>query len=759
MATPNKTVTTWDEHGNPVDASNSFHSSVGAWDENGKPIPTTLEIPDATAQAGEEQSARNKKTMAPAVRAATLDEKTPWYDRPAAGFKMAGERLSQKAEAAQEERLHHVAAGEEDTGPGAFYDLGARTLKTIGGLITPKSAGIAAGAVLAPEIVGPALVGHGLYTAGKHASGAYNELVGPGRLIPIGSGSTAPHPGEPGAETEATLGGLGEAAGGGAVAGGGFSSWGTKNPTLIGRGAGIVKQITGKARLSPVEASTVPAAAEFQPAFGVTPGEVLHHAAKEGIELTPGQGTQLPVSKMVQAIGERDLTGSKSLAEGIDKNAAAFMKSVTGFAERMDPQRLGTSDEAAGEAIRQGTETAKDVSHENASNAYKNLAKFDVDPSPIAKAWIKNRGALPTGIEDQILAQVPRDMKAHVAEIMDPSGTAPKLTSDQAINLRSLFLDLGRTMGADLPTRAQGVFKTMSKAADSALESDSRAAGVEKEWRGANAGWKEHIGKYGDKSSPLYRILDQADPKKITRDLMNRKSAADIEILKNEKLDPALEALRGRVVADIAKRKFTVDREGIGGYSDAFLKTLFGPEAAHELYIKGEIGRRFNFQMNPSGTSNVMIGESQIVHPTPSKIGLMAGSSRLSRPRPATDYLPEHVYRVRDQGAPQINPAAHSHATMTLEDAQRLAPSRGRLTGTPQEIQRIPLSRFSPRDYSMRQGPSGSNWIQFHRQLGAEDYLPLEAPGAPRRLSSIASAETGESQGRRRLPRVAGRTH
>lgn len=692
-----------------------------------------LEIPDAAAQA----HAAGEKPLRTAV--ANLDQTSgkAWGGGLAGAFHKGGEYLNRKAEESQAERLHHVGAGEEDTGPGAFQDLGARTMHTVGGLLEPKSIGIMAAGAVAPEIVGPALVAHGLYTAGSHAKGAVE--------------------GKP-EEVGAALGGLSEAAGGGAMTGAGVGSWGSKNPTPIGRGAGIVKQITGRARLSPVEASTVPAAAEFQPAYGVTPGEVLHHAAQEGIKLTPGQGTQLPVSKMVQAIGERDLTGSKELTEGIDRNAAAFMKSVTKFADQVDPKRLGTSDEAAGEAIKQATETAKDVSHENASNAYKTLAKFDVDPSPIAKAWIKNRGALPTGIEDMILSKVPRDMKAHVAEIMDPSGTAPKLTSEQAINLRSLFLDLGRTLGADLPTRAQGVFKTMSKAADSALESDSRAAGVEKEWRGANAGWKAHIEKYGEKSSPLYRILDQADPKKITRDLMNRKSAADVELLKNEKLDPALDALRSRVIADVAKRKFTVDREGLGGYSHAFLNTLFGPEGVRTLYIKSEIGRRFNFQMNPSGTSNVMIGESQIVHPTPSKIGLMAGSSRLSRPRTATDYLPEHVYRARDVGNPQINPAQHSHATMTLEDAQRLAPGRARLSG-PQEIQRIPLSRFGPHEYDVRQGPHGSNWIKFNRQLGSEDYLPLEAEGNPRRLSSVGAGAAGSAIERRKLPKPAGRAH
>src|SRR5882762_1664781 len=402
------------------------------------------------------------------------------------------------------------------------------------------------------------------------------------------------------------------------------------------------RRMMGK-RLTEEQAAAKPATAEFHPALGNTAREVLEHAQKEGIELTPGQATNMPLPRMIQAIGERSLFGSDKLAEGIDKNAGAFMKATRGFADRVDPKAMGLSEESAGEAIKQATETGKSVSHENASAGFKDVidahGKEIVDTSNISKKWQEARESLPMGAEEKILAEVPRNMAAHVEELLSPTGMKAQLPFEKAVALRSVFRELGES--DTLPTKSQGVFRQMMKATDMAMETAADKGNFTKEWREGNKGWKDYVEKYGDKQSPLARILKQADPAKITRDLLNRASAKDIEILKNEKLDSALEALKRQVIEEIAKNKFTVGRNGLGGFSHSFLHTLFGPEAIKELYLKADIGRRFNWQMNPSGTSNVMMAESQIAHPEPSKLGLLYGAARTSMPRPAGSYLPD----------------------------------------------------------------------------------------------------------------------
>lgn len=92
--------------------------------------------------------------------------------------------------------------------PGAGYDLAARIAHTASGLTEPKNVAIGAGAIAAPEIVGPALVAHGLYSAApavtKYASNVSEDDI---------TGGLSPE------EAEQGLGGLAEAAGGGAAIG------------------------------------------------------------------------------------------------------------------------------------------------------------------------------------------------------------------------------------------------------------------------------------------------------------------------------------------------------------------------------------------------------------------------------------------------------------------------------------------------------------------------------------------------------------
>jgi hypothetical protein len=429
---------------------------------------------------------------------------------------------------------------------------------------------------------------------------------------------------------------------------------GTVAPLAIGEGVEKVgeapKVSVRLGRSLPAEsANTAPPAAQFNPALNVTPAEVLQHAAQNGIDLTPGQATKAPLARTVQAIGERSIFDADKLTQGIDRNAGAFMQSVRNFADRSDPKGLGLSEEQAGESIQQSAQVAKQVAHENAQEGYKQIQDLmpeKVNPKPITNAWMDLRENLPMGAEDNILAQVPRNMKAVVSDLLGadgkPEGFQP--TFEQAIKLRSMFRELGET--PDLPNSQQGIFRQMSKSIDSAMEKTADNAGRADDWRDANAGWKDYTQKYGDRQSPLYKILNQKDPALITRQLLNRGSAADVETLNKEGMATATDALKRQVIEDIARNKFTVGRDGLGGYSDSFLNTLFGPQALKELYVKSEIGRRFTWEMNPSGTSNVMLGESQLTHPQITKLAAFPLAAKASMPRPATAYLPRPALQV-----------------------------------------------------------------------------------------------------------------
>jgi hypothetical protein len=399
---------------------------------------------------------------------------------------------------------------------------------------------------------------------------------------------------------------------------------------------GVFRKPFAKPRIEEYSLGLKPRAAVSTPALNVTNREVLEHAAKEGIDLTPYQATKKPIHGLIQAIGERSALGATKLSEQMEASAGKFNEAITRLEERVDPKAMGTSPEAAGEAIKQSAETAKSVAHENASNAYKQLPQFSVNTTRISAAWRTLRGGMPMGMEENILAQVPRNMRSLVEEILKPTGMKAPMTSEQAITLRSLFRELGDST-PNLPTRVQGIFKQMSEATDGALERGALKVGVKDQWRAANAGWKEYVKTYGDPQSPAYKILREQDPKRITDQILSRKSARDVEILRQQGIEGALDAVKRRVVNDIAQSNFRITKNGLSGYSDGFLKTLFGKDLTQELYVKGEIARRFKWQMNPSGTSNVLMGEHQLLHPE--KAVLPMGGARYSRPRSPLKFM------------------------------------------------------------------------------------------------------------------------
>jgi hypothetical protein len=519
-------------------------------------------------------------------------------------------------EARQLENLRAVAKGQ----PAPNSQLGTTglrmlrdTINTARSATEPQNVAIMGAAAVAPVATGSLLALHGGTGVAEHAKGAIQ--------------------GNP-EDVQQTLSSAAEMVGGAATARAGVQPG--ADPALA-RLRNVVRTSLGQ-ELTPAEAATPRPAGQFQPALANAPREVLQHAAKEGIDLTPFQATESRGAGKLQEAGEHGLGGSKSLSDALEANRAKFGEAVNRFSERVDPQRLGLSEEAAGESIRRSTQTAKDVAHTDASNAFKNLewAKdTPVDPAPISKQWAELRESLPMGVEDQILAQVPRNMHATVEEMLSPTGMKTPLKFEQGIALRSLFRDLGDVEG--LPNRLDAAYKTMTKATDSAMESAAKDAGFDKEWRDANAGWKDYVQKYGDKQSPLYKVLRQQDPAKITRGLMNNGSARDIEILKNEGMTAALEPLKRQVIQDIARNKFTVGRDGLGGYSDSFLKTLFGDGAVKELYLKADLSRRLNWSQNPSNTGGTLLTAEQIGKP--SKIARLFAAAKTSMPRDPLSFV------------------------------------------------------------------------------------------------------------------------
>src|SRR6266850_251137 len=407
-----------------------------------------------------------------------------------------------------------------------------------------------------------------------------------------------------------------------------------------------VEEALGR-KLSTIEADAPRAGGQIQPALNNTPREVLQHASDEGIKLTPGQATEDAMAQNLQKAGTTAAVGGKELANALAEQKVKFGQAVNSFMDDIDPKRAGLSAESAGEQIKQTQQVAKSVSHDNASQGYAKIDYLMDKPiycSPRSPTRNKVLGYLPMAVEKAILAQTPRSMRAVVSDLLSgkPEGFQP--TVAQTIQLRKFFREMGETEG--LPNQTQGIFRAMSQAADSAAESGTAKYGGTEDWRAANAGWKDYATKNGDPQSILYKIGRTQDPVRVTTMLSNA-SAADINVLKAEKMDAALEPLKRQVVQDIAQSRFRIGHDGIGGYSDSYLKALFSPAEVKELYLKGDLANRLQFDPNPSGTGSNISSLSQLGLWNQTK---MSAAAKLSMPKDALSFLPQKATKASMPG-------------------------------------------------------------------------------------------------------------
>lgn len=433
-------------------------------------------------------------------------------------------------------------------------------------------------------------------------------------------------------------------------------------------------------KISATEADAPRAGGQIQPALNNTPREVLQHAADEGIKLTPGQATEDAMAQNLQKAGTTAAVGGKELSNALAEQKVKFGKAVNGFMDDVDPKRSGLSAESAGEQIKQTAQTAKSVAHDNASQGYQKidyLMDAPVNPESISTAWNQLKANLPMGAEEGILAQTPRSMRAVVSDLLSGNPEGFKPTFAQSIQLRKFFRDMGDTEG--LPNQSQAMFKQMSGVVDKAMESSAGENAVA--WRSANAGWKDYAQKYGEPQSVLYKVLRSNDPVRTVTMLQNA-PATDILTLKQEGMTAALEPLKRQVIQDIAQSRFNVSHDGIGGYSDSYLKALFSPEEVKELYLKGDLANRLKYDPNPSGTGSNISSVSQLGLWNQTK---MSTAAKLSMPRDPLSFLPENVPSAPGRGSlPQPITMQQPLAATGTTGRQTSGPQRpSTLTGSP----------------------------------------------------------------------------
>lgn len=391
-------------------------------------------------------------------------------------------------------------------------------------------------------------------------------------------------------------------------------------------------------------ATTRGAATSGGAATSVTNREVLQHAADEGIQLTPAQGLQTPAAKSEQTLGEEALLTGSKIREGIAQSKAKLSDALDAFQDRIDPQRVGLSPEAAGEHLQESADVARSVLKDNVNQAYSQVRDQQADLAADVQTPLRSLLNGETMARQPHAAVTRPVFKTAAAQsaISDIEGMLadPALKGQASVeslrNLRTTLLEKGNDYGANaLADSGQRIYKLAAGKVDDAIMDAAGGTPFEGTFRDAGRQNAKLQSLYNTKGSPLYRILNTDDPAAVTNGILNRSSVHEIEQLKGENFD--LGPLARQAVEDIKNGGFRVTPSGLGGYPDTFLRSLLGPDATKELYLKADIARRLAENYNPSGSGRAVLGASQALHPI---AAVAAQAARIrSMPQSAVSYL------------------------------------------------------------------------------------------------------------------------
>lgn len=408
--------------------------------------------------------------------------------------------------------------------------------------------------------------------------------------------------------------------------------------------------------------------------------EIAKYAEDKGIQLTPAQATGSRPLQTIQAIGERSLLKpGEDLQQHLEGQRQTFGNAVEDLKNRISPDVAGT-EQVGGhlqQQAQQKVQALKDQAHADYAEFRDKTGDVPVDVTDIASKYsakldsmkealanLPSQYASPIkqlltkasemgassealntakGMGYKSVAEMEEKLGPQVMDELKLKGAANQprqIPMDTAQQLRSAFLDMSRDYSGNVPKRLQTMAGELAKDLDGTMQKSATNAGAAAPWRKANATWKQLQEVYNDTQSPLYRVLKESDPVKVPDKVLevgqNGGSPRNLRLLRGEGFD--LNPLKREVIDRIHNKNFNVAGGGaqarMGGYSLPFLKELFEPAELAEIQKLSRVGRAIKYESNPSGTSNVLMGEGQL-HGFISKgaaktVGIPAAAAKLS---------------------------------------------------------------------------------------------------------------------------------
>jgi len=382
--------------------------------------------------------------------------------------------------------------------------------------------------------------------------------------------------------------------------------------------------------------------------------EVAQYAQQHGIDLLPGQATGARGIQTLQAEGERAIVMPGELPDVLEQQKANFGNLLDDFKTRVGTEAIPDT-EAVGTSLQSQAHNGLDTLRKSAQDDYQAFQNKTGD-IPVDLSDVKDKYGQKLADQAEALKNVPSEYANPVKNVLkklssieaggpadaanlkafndavDTYGLGPEqqaalrtklglpesgsasagVKMSTAQQLRSAYLDIARDYAGNVPKSVQRLAGEAAKDIDGAMAKAADSVGATDQWRAANAKWKQLQETYNNPQHPLYKIIQEADPSKVPTRLLGKGnyggSPQTVRQLQQSGID--LSPLKREVAQQIAAKNFSLTNggNGLGGFSTEFLKQLYSPAEFDELTKIGRIGRAIKFELNPSGTSNVLEG-------------------------------------------------------------------------------------------------------------------------------------------------------
>jgi GNAT superfamily N-acetyltransferase len=420
---------------------------------------------------------------------------------------------------------------------------------------------------------------------------------------------------------------------------------------VAGGGAGAIHGAKGNPGQKPYLKGSL-ASREVPETGGMTRGDLYRNMADQGVDLSLGQAGGGKFANWVEDKAENTPGGSGRMARFKEKQHGQMRDAMTRAEDTVDPSGKGRNIDEQGDLVQKSLETAQDVAHTNASDAFKktlgDLVYTTADTSDIAQGARDLRARLQSGqissLQPKAMIDLLNEIEKNYGDLHNNKSMIDDLFRDRSRLMKTHFSDALVSGEGEAAARQMAKImrdsleKASMKSVNQHVGGSTTTTNRQAQFNDAMKGWSDYHETFGDRNSPIVRALREGEPSKvIDKFIGNKGSLRAVKMLK-QVAPEFVNVLKREFIRRMYDTNDTGVRENIGNmqnrllhFNEPFVKELFTPEELSQLRANASAGKAMKLDINPSGSGRYQ-GQGAAAATVGGGVGAGATAAMLGHP-------------------------------------------------------------------------------------------------------------------------------